>query len=304
VKKTKYNSIPEHAILIANDNLSVAITPSFGAIYNIWNNHGAPLLWQPGYPKDAVTPIGGCFPLVPYANRVKNSVFTLASKKYRIADNHCQQPHALHGDGWTTEWRVLAKGKTWIKLGHRSHLHPFNYRAEQTIEILDNSLSISISITHLGDEPMPYGVGFHPWFIKYEDTQLYAPATRIWYEDHQHFPTKTSTVPTLLDFSSENKKLPSGFINNLFNGWQANDKKQYLAEVCYPSINRSISIQASEPLNRYMLYQNGSDFFCFEPVSHNVDAHNNDHMPGLKILTTNQNITANLQLGFNHHKMD
>jgi len=299
VNKAKHNSIPKHAILIANDNLSLAITPSFGAIYNIWDNHGEPLLWQPGYPNESVTPIGGCFPLVPYANRVKNSCFTLASKEYQIADNQCQQPHALHGDGWTNEWQVLARGNTWIKLGHRSHLHPFNYNAKQTIKILDNSLSIDIEITHLGDIPIPYGIGFHPWFIKHENTELFAPTTHLWHEDQQHFPTKKSTVPAQLDFSSANKRLPSGFINNLFLGWQVNDKNQYQAEIYYPSINRTIRIQASELLNRYMLYQNGSDFFCFEPVSHDVDAHNSNKMPGLKLLTTNQSITANLQMSFN-----
>lgn len=304
MNKVKHNSIPKHAILITNDKLSVAITPSFGAVYNIWDNHGVPLLWQPGYPNDSVSPIGGCFPLVPYANRVKNSCFILAGKEYQIADNQCQQPHALHGDGWTNEWKVIARGSTWIKLEYRSHLYPFNYKAEQTIKIIDNSLSIDIEVTHLGDILMPYGIGFHPWFIKHENTELFAPATHLWHEDPQHFPTNKTTIPALLDFSSANKKLPSGFINNLFLGWVVNDKKQYCAEIYYPKTKRTISIQASDVLNRYMLYQNGSDFFCFEPVSHDVDAHNSDKKPGLKLLISNQIITANLQMSFNHLKVD
>lgn len=300
---TKQIVMPKDAIFIANDNLSVAITPRFGAIYNIWDN-GVAMLWQPGYAKQAVTPIGGCFPLVPYANRVKNGFFTLANKQYQIADNHCQQPHALHGDGWTNKWHVIERGNTWIKLGHRSHLYPFDYSAEQTIKILDKSLSIDIKITHLGKNPMPYGLGFHPWFIKHDNTELFAPASHIWHEDQQHFPTTLSQVPAHLDFSTRHKKLPSGFINNLFLGWTANDKQQYQADIVYPNTQQMINIQSSQLLNRYMLYQSHSEFFCFEPVSHDVDAHNSHNMPGLKLLTTNQSITANLRMRFSRMLMD
>ena len=75
MRKTVCDTIPEHAILLGNDNYSVAITPLFGAIFNIWNKQGDPLLWQPGYSKKCVTPTGGCFPLIPYANRIRNSLF-------------------------------------------------------------------------------------------------------------------------------------------------------------------------------------------------------------------------------------
>lgn len=39
-------------------------------------------------------------------------------------------------------------------------------------------------------------------------------------------------------------------------------------------------------------------FFCIEPVSHPVDAHNLDEMPGLKVLKPGEGLTSNMTLNW------
>ena len=58
-----------------------------------------------------------------------------------------------------------------------------------------------------------------------------------------------------------------------------------------------MDITAAPPLNRYLLYSPGvkADFFCFEPVSHAVEAHNlGDDMAkhGLRLLGPGEELAA------------
>src|SRR6185437_5812217 len=69
------------------------------------------------------------------------------------------------------------------------------------------------------------------------------------------------------------RPLPAGFINNGFEGWDGR------ARVAWPARGLALDIAAAPPLTRYVVYSPSaaSGFFCFEPVSHPVDAY---HLPG------------------------
>ena len=68
-------------------------------------------------------------------------------------------------------------------------------------------------------------------------------------------------------------QLPAAWINNAFLGWDGR------ATVLWSERGLALEIVADPPLSTYILYSPGgdSDFFCFEPVSHLIDAHN---LPG------------------------
>ena len=88
----------------------------------------------------------------------------------------------------------------------------------------------------------------------------------------------TSILPRLL---------PDGWINNGFDGWNG------AALIEWPSRGSRSRSSASDVLRTYILYSPGRDasFFCFEPVSHVVDAHNLPGGPkanGLAILAPNE----------------
>lgn len=290
--------LPKQTKLIQNSYLSLAVNPLFGAIHNIWDDKNKPLLWQPDYNANAVSPVGGCFPLIPYANRIKNAKFSLNDRLFNIDYQNCESKHALHGDGWINQWQVISQQESSITLGYNSHFFPFHYRATQVIELLKNAVCITLNIQHLGRNAMPYGMGFHPWFIKQKNTRLHAPAKNMYEEDKEHFPTKLVSIPAKLNFSNTNSVLPDGFANNLFIGWAQNQHGQSLAKIYYPNSNRVIGIEASNIFDRYMYYQDGNDFFCFEPVSHNINAHNQPNMPGLALLSYQQGITGKFKMVF------
>ena len=48
------------------------------------------------------------FPLVPFSGRVDHARFRFGGKTYDLAANFPPEPHAIHGDGWTSPWDLVA----------------------------------------------------------------------------------------------------------------------------------------------------------------------------------------------------
>ena len=66
------------------------------------------------------------------------------------------------------------------------------------------------------------------------------------------------------------RALPPAWINNAFFGWDGR------ASILWPDRRLALDIEAEPRLSIYIVYSpaGGADFFCFEPVTHPVDAHN------------------------------
>src|SRR5690349_14162210 len=115
-----------------------------------------------------------CFPLVPFANRIAGSRFSFAGQEHRLPANRPPDPIAIHGFGFQAPWAVEAVGESAIRLTH-AHCtpgSPFRYRAEQTFRLEPGCVRIELAVTHEGAEPMPYGIGLHPWLPRPPGTSL------------------------------------------------------------------------------------------------------------------------------------
>ena len=52
---------------------------------------------------------------------------------------------------------------------------PTHYDALQRFELVDDGLQQSVRVTHLGETPLPYGLGLHPWFPRTPARRCTAP---------------------------------------------------------------------------------------------------------------------------------
>ena len=114
-------------------------------------------------------------------------------------------------------------------------------------------------------------------------------------ETHEHLPAGEAPVASRpeWDFAAP-RKLPSSWLNNAFLGWDGH------ASVFWPERGLELDVVADPPLSIYILYSPSSkaDFFCFEPVTHRVDAHNLPGGPeanGLTILAPQEVMSATCQ---------
>jgi aldose 1-epimerase len=269
----------------------LVISPAAGAAILRWD---ALMPGRPPLPLMKPTTSGqafGCQLLVPFSNRISGGGFDFGGRFHAVEPNVPGEPFPIHGDGFQRKWWVAAQSKTSaeLRLDHGA-IGPYRYAARVSYALDDGALVAALTIENRAPVALPYGLGFHPWFPRHAGTTLQAKAARVWLEDERHLPTGVEPVAahSVWDFS-RGAPLPQRWVNNGFDGWDGR------AEIVQPEDGVVLSMAASSALGVYILYSPASDagFFCFEPVSHTVDAH---HGEGLTVLEPGGTFQAELRI--------
>jgi aldose 1-epimerase len=224
-------------------------------------------------------------PMVPWFARISGGGIHWAGKFYPIARNDPEDTHPLHGDGWRSPWEVVEHTRDRVRLRLRSRaIPPFDYESNLDYVLTDATLEIRLSIRNLATMPVPYGMGLHPWFPRTPDVTLQARTTGTWLPQPPELPTKVEPDPLPPDWDfTEVRHLPAEFVDNSFSGWDGR------ARIEWPSQQYAVSIQADPAIRLTHFYSLGADcpIFCFEQVTHQIDAFNLPGEPeekGLRVL--------------------
>lgn len=265
------------------------VLPDEGAAVATFDVAGAPVL----HPRGTNDP-GGLFPLLPWSNRISGGGFTVDGVFHPLAPNAPGEPFPIHGNAWQSRWRIAAQDGRRVLLTLASEgPAPFAYRASLLVTLRRGTLSCRLGVTSTAAVPLPYGLGFHPSFVRSAGGTLEAPAEHVWLEDARHLPT--SSVPVAerpaWDFRTP-RPLPGGWINNAFAGWSGE------ATLREHASGRTVHLTASRRLRTLVVYtpDAAAPFVCIEPVSHAVDAHNRPGAPGLVRLGPGESASASLTI--------
>jgi aldose 1-epimerase len=238
----------------------------------------------------------GLYVLAPWSNRISAGGFWFDGVFHPLAPNVVGEPFPIHGDAWQSPWSVDSRDNRCARLNREAHgPGPFRYQAQLDYQLFSNRLSVRLTITNRARETLPYGAGFHPWLPQTPGTRLTAPARSVWLEDERHLPTEEVLASSRAEWDfAKPRPLPRGWINNGFSGWNGR------ATILWEDRDLALDIVASPPIHRYILYSPSSDasFFCFEPVTHGVDAHNLPPRPeahGLMALASGATLVAECQ---------
>ncbi|NQW11096.1 MAG: aldose 1-epimerase [Alphaproteobacteria bacterium] len=215
---------------------------------------------------------GGCFPLVPWSNRLRDGALSAGDRTIRLPATEDGRPHAIHGHGWRRCWTVLDRGEGYLAMAFAHPAGeegwPWTYAAEQRVTLSPDGLAIALSVTNRGDTPMPVGLGLHPYLPRAADTWITFEAATAWPPvEAAIFPTGAAPLPAGLD-ARDGIPLPLG-LDQGFGGWGG------VARVDWPDRGRALTVTA-DPALRHLIVYTPPDrpFFCVEPVSHAIDAAN------------------------------
>lgn len=213
--------------------------------------------------------------LVPWSNRISRGGFTVDGRFVALEPNLPGEAFPIHGNGFQLPWRLEQHSATMARFTLRSEgPSAFRYLAEAIYELEGGALTATLRIANAADIALPFGLGIHPWLPRTTETQLAFGATGVWLEDDRHLPRERLPVARnpVWDYS-DGRRLPAGWINNGFDGWDGR------ARVIWPEHRLALDITASANLSTCIVYSPDRDapFFCFEPVSHPVDAHHLEH---------------------------
>lgn len=234
--------------------------------------------------------------LAPFSNRLSAGGFAHpAGTFHKIAPNLAGEPCPIHGDAFQREWDLVDRTETRARLVlPAGAIGPFRYRAEVGYDLTETGLCIELKMINRGPS-LPFGGGFHPWFPRLDNTRLRFDAQGIGLEDSRHLPAGWIAMDQRPDWDFRGGgPLPEGWINNAFTGWDGT------ATIRQPGLGLTIDIAAPPPLDTAIVFSPGSDadFFCFEPVSHEVDAHNRPGLPGLKVLDEGEALDLRLTMSW------
>ncbi|MEB6378712.1 aldose 1-epimerase [Leclercia adecarboxylata] len=257
------------SLLLQNAHLRMRVNPQGGGLQELFSLVcGQPVLWDGGD--------SALFPMLPLANRVAGNRFAFQGREIALPQSPVDERFFLHGDGWQSRWQVASHSDTTCILTLRSrHRCGFDYQAELRYQLREHVLHAELMLTHLGQAPMLYGLGFHPWFCFDARSRLHFSASGYWPEGEHHLPLAwQSDIPADIDFSTP-RHGGDRWLNVGYSGW--NGAARIERDVM------SITITAQTPW--LMLFRmSDKPFLCLEPQSHPVNAHNMAGQPGLVAL--------------------
>jgi aldose 1-epimerase len=212
----------------------------------------------------------GCFPLVPYSNRIKDSRFEFEGRTIILPGTPPSDPHFEHGHGWRNPWTIAERAENAVVLRyhHAADAWPWDYEAEQAISLENGVLTITISVRNLSQSPMPLGFGLHPYFPATPLARITTKVDGMWETDSEVLPTRLVSIPAYAD--PANGLVTSKVeLDTVFTGWSRR------ARIDWPELGRALEIEAEAPLNYMTLYTPANEpFFCLEPVSNITNAFN------------------------------
>jgi len=154
--------------------LEVALAPEAGGRIAQMRYDGVD--WLVGEDEGGAAAIGwGCYPMVPWAGRIRQGRFSFDDTRYALPTN--LGAHAIHGVGFSRPWHVdgldASSAVLSLELPEDGHW-PFGGRATQAVHVLPDRLELCLAV-QAGHKAMPAVLGWHPWFRK-PDQLLFSPS--------------------------------------------------------------------------------------------------------------------------------
>jgi len=154
--------------------LEVALAPDAGGRVAQMRYDGVD--WLVGEQEGGAAAIGwGCYPMVPWAGRLRRGRFVFDGHRYALPTNF--GGHAIHGVGFSRPWQVDSLGADSATLSlelPEDGYWPFGGRATQVIRMLADRLELRLAV-QAGDQAMPATLGWQPWFRK-PDQVMFSPS--------------------------------------------------------------------------------------------------------------------------------
>lgn len=217
------------------------------------------------------------FLMAPWTNRIAGSMFTFRGARYALRPS-AQDGTAIHGDVRARAWSILDRSPVSARLRFESRNvpdpnFPFPFEATVRYELSDNSLLTELTVANLGDEPMPAGCGFHPYFMRHlwdtrDDASLRCRCAGRYPSVHQIAvgPAAPDEVTALL--AAGNAMLGTLDLDDAFGGWDGR------AEIRWPASGVTATFECSPNLGHLVIYTPSAGpgrgplpWFAVEPVT-------------------------------------
>lgn len=278
-------------ILLSHDGFELGLAPELGGTVTHLRSRGADLL----RPATGTRPTDmAAFPMIPFSGRIGHGRFRWQGRDVALAPNFPPEPHAIHGQAWRLPWQVAASAPDHARLAceHAAGDWPWAWRAEQDFRLTSEGLTLELRLTNLSAEPMPAGIGWHPYFPA-AGAEIEADTVAAWDMGAGKLP-----LGRHLPGPGENlrERTPVDRLS-LDTPFETAGGPLHLH---WPQARRTLRILTDDTLRFLVVYTPpGEDYFCAEPVSHVPDMVNLPSPPretGLRALAPGETLSGRIRM--------
>jgi aldose 1-epimerase len=147
---------------VGHEPLEAVLLPEAGARLHRLRAFGQDLLRTPASPADHLREpfFWGGYVMAPWCNRIAAGATDVNGRTVRLESNFADGS-AIHGQVYAMPWNEREAGLS-VRAGGDGW--PWPYEVTLAAGVHDTRLSLRWRLTNLADEPMPAGLGFHPWW--------------------------------------------------------------------------------------------------------------------------------------------
>ncbi len=184
---------------LESDEMQVELLPEHGARLHRVRAFGVDLLrTPPSTDIHASDPFfWGAYVMAPWGNRAQPGRRKVAGRTVDLASNF-PDGSAIHGQVYARPWQAEEGGAFSVTAGNDGW--PWAYEVRLRPSLDRSTLSLTIALTNRSDEPMPAGLGLHPWFVRPLEVTL--PASEVYRSNTDSSPEPEPVAGTALDLRS------------------------------------------------------------------------------------------------------
>jgi aldose 1-epimerase len=201
----------------------------------------------------------GAFWMIPWANRLDEG--RLGS--HRLPVNRPLERTAIHGLSRDRPWTVQAATADRVALAQAVDAAPYRYTATLSMQAAPSGFVLDLAVAHQGDAPMPFGAGWHPWFVRPAGTRLFFHATHRCTHDARGLPIAAAPDPGL-----EGGEEAFLGLDTHFAGWDGT------VAIAWPGLALRMTATGALATNLQVFAPRDQAVLCVEPSSHVTDAVN------------------------------
>src|SRR4029077_20220311 len=125
-----------------------------------------------------------------YVNRIRGGQFSFHGRAVTLLPTMAGAGIPPRGQGWRAPWQVerATASEAVLSFRHQPCEWPWEYRAEQHFSLDHRGLSLQLICRNLSDNPMPCGLGQHPYFNCSGQTRIETQVTDVWTIDEHVLP--------------------------------------------------------------------------------------------------------------------
>jgi aldose 1-epimerase len=222
--------------------------------------------------------------MLPWANRLDGG--RIAGHAMPI--NRAAEGTAIHGLARDLPWEVTSAAPDQVVLQQRLTFAPFDYTARLTVSLDADGLLMEMELRHEGAAPVPYGMGWHPWFMRSAATSLHLNATQR--ANHSERGLPESLTPCT-DIAADEAGLIG--LDNFFAGWDG------VARLVTPAGIITFTATGDFASGVQVYAPAAQPIICVEPVSHMPDAPNRPALAAaapMRVLAQGQSLRGTIRL--------